>query len=441
MLDVDHDNLRVALDWAARHDPDRALLLAVSLWRYWLDRGHFVEGAGWLERVLEVAVTPSRERGRALFAFALLGARRGLGDRLAGLGDEVVAVAEQSGDPVDVVFARVLRGTLMLSGADLAEVERTATATVVDAERLGALPVVAAARGLAAMAASFREDVPVAKRLFAECLVDLSRVDATAAPFFPATTVCTMLVPVGDTMVPTFEETWLLGRRGGAAQAQGYAQAGLANVHRFAGDLDSALEAVHRSVDVFAEIADPAGLALALNQLGCVERDKGLFDLAEGHLREAMRIREQYGDRRGENMSAANLGLLSAAAGDLENGRRLARLALDRGEAVDDGPGVGGALLNLAVVELLGGERRAARRFAEQAVAAFRPQGYLRLEAWAGQLAAELARDDGDDEACGRYGRAAADLFAGVGCRIGLARAAALPSGRAEREAVPVIAG
>src|SRR6185369_4131695 len=130
-LDVDHDNLRVALDWAVRHDPDRALLLAVSLWRYWLDRGHFVEGAGWLERVLEVAVTPSRDRGRALFAFALLGARRGLGDRLAGLGDEVVAVAEQAGDPVDVVFARVLRGTLMLSGADIAEVERTATATVV----------------------------------------------------------------------------------------------------------------------------------------------------------------------------------------------------------------------------------------------------------------------------------------------------------------------
>jgi tetratricopeptide (TPR) repeat protein len=316
----------------------------------------------------------------------------------------------------------------MLSGADLAQVERTATTAVVDAKRLGALPVVAAARGLAAMAASFREDLPVARQLFAECLVDLSLVDGTAAPFFPATTVCTMLVPVGDAMLPTFEETWLLGRRGGALQAQGYALAGLANVHRFAGDLDSALEAVHRSVDVFAQIADPAGLALALNQLGCVERDRRLFDLAESHLREALRIRGQHGDRRGENMSAANLGLLSAAAGDIENGRRLARLALDRGEAVEDGPGVGGALLNLAVVELFGGEPRVARVYVEQAVAALRPQGYLRLEAWACLLAAELALDDDDDEACVRYGRAAADLFAQVGCRIGLPRAAALRS-------------
>jgi tetratricopeptide (TPR) repeat protein len=269
--------------------------------------------------------------------------------------------------------------------------------------------------------------VPVARQRFAECLIDLSLVDATAAPFFPAMTACAVLVPVGGAMIPTFEETWLLGRRGGAMQARGYAQSGLANVHRFAGDLDSALEAVHRSVEVFAEIADPAGLALALNQLGCVERDKGLFDLAEGHLREALRIREQHGDRRGENLSVANLGLLSAAAGDLANGRRLARLALDRGEAVDDGPGVGGALLNLAVVELFGGEPRIARGFAEQAVAAFRPQGYLRLQGWACLLAAELARNDGDDEALARHGRAAADLFAQVGCRIGRERAAALP--------------
>ena len=60
---------------------------------------------------------------------------------------------------------------------------------------------------------------------------------------------------------------------------------------------------------------------------------------------------------------------------------------------------------------------------------AFHPQGYLRLEAWARLLAAELARDDGDAEALVRHGRAAAELFARVGCRIGTARAAALPLG------------
>ncbi len=434
VLDVDHDNLRAALGWAVRNDQDRALLLGVSLWRYWLARGHFVEGASWLKRVIDVAVTPSRDRGRAVFALAILDARRGLGDRLRGLGDDCVAVAEQSGDPVDVVFARVLRGNLLLSSADLGEVERTATAALADAQRLGAAPLAAAARGLAAMAASFREDVVTAEQRFVECLVDLSLVDATSEPFFPAVTLSMPLVPVGDTVMPVFEETWLLGRRAGAVQARGYALSGLANVHRLARDLDSALETVRRSVEVFAEIGDPAGLALALNHLGCVERDLHLYDLADKHVREALRIREQLGDRRGENLSIANLGLLCAAAGDLNEGRRFARLALDRGEAVEDGPGVAGALLNLAVVELFGGEPRAARGLAEQAVDAFHPQGYLRLEAWACLLAAELALDEGDKEGLVQHGRAATDLFARVGCHIGTTRAAALPlAGRISR--------
>jgi predicted ATPase/DNA-binding SARP family transcriptional activator/tetratricopeptide (TPR) repeat protein len=430
LLDVDHDNLRGALGWALRNDPEQALLLGVSLWRYWLARGHFVEGANWLQRILELVVAPSRERARALFAQAILDARRGLGNRLPGLADAGVAAAEQSNDPAEVVYARVLRGTLLLGGAELDEVERTATAALAEADSLGAGAVAGAARGLAAMAALFREDVPLARQRFADCLAHLSLLDATAAPFFPAVTLSMPLVPVGSTLMPVFEESWLLGRRVGAVQGRGYALSALADAHRLSGDLDNALGAAHLSVDTFAGIDDPAGLAHAFNHLGCIERDRGLFEPADKHLREALRIREQLGDRRGENLCLANLGLLSAAAGDFAEGRRLARVALDRGEAVDDAPGVAGALLDLAVVELLAGQPHAARAIAEQAAEAYQPQGYPRLEAWARLLAAELAGEDRDAEALARHGRAAVALFGRLGCRIGTARAAALPLGQ-----------
>jgi len=427
LLDVDHDNLRAALGWALRHDHDRALLLGVSLWRYWLARGHFVEGVTWLEQILDVAVTPSPERGRALFALAILDARRGRSDRIPDLGRASVAVAEEVGDPVDVVFARVLRGTLLLGLAGLEEPEGIAAAALAEAQRLKAAPVVAAARGLAAMAATIREDVAVAQQRYVECLADLSLVDAGTGPFFPAVTMSGPLIPVGARRVVVFEESWLVGRRGDAIQAQGYALSGLANVHRLADDLDRALEAVRRSADIFAEVDDGAGLALALNQLGCVERDKRLFDAADEHLREALRIREYLGDRRSVSLTLANLGLLSAAAGDHHEGRRVARLALDHGEAVDDGPGTAGALLTLAVVELFADNPHAARALVDQAVEAYRPQGYLRLEAWARLLAAELALEAGDTESVIRHGRPAVDIFARVGCRLGIARAAALP--------------
>jgi predicted ATPase len=433
LLDVDHDNLRAALGWALHNDPEQALLLGVSLWRYWLARGHFVEGADWLERILDQAVAPSRQQARALFGLAILGARRGLGERLPGLADAGVAAAEQSGDSVELVYARVLRGTLLLGGADLDEVERTAAAALAEADALGAEPVACAARGLAALAALFREDVPLARQRFADCVAHLSLLDATAVAFFPAVTLSLPLIPVGTTLVPVFEESWLLGRRVGAVQGQGYAWSALADAHRLCGDLDSALDAVRRSVDLFADLDDAAGLAHASNHLGCIERDRRLFDLADQHLHEALRIREQLGDHRGENLCLANLGLLSAAAGDLAEGRRLARLALDHGEALDDGPGVAGALLGLAVVELLAGERHAARVLAEQSAEAYQPQGYVRLEAWVRLLAAELARDDSDAEALTRHGRAAVALFARLGCHIGTARAAALPLGKRVR--------
>ncbi|MEV8506319.1 BTAD domain-containing putative transcriptional regulator [Actinoplanes sp. NPDC051475] len=427
LLDIDHDNLRAALGWAERHDPGQALLLGVSLWRYWLARGHFVEGAGWLERILAVAPESSPERARAVFALAILDARRGLSDRLPSLGAAAVAAAERSGTPADVTWARLMRGILLVGVAEIDEVERVVEAALAGDGAPPAAPVAATAHWLAALAALFREDVRTARRRFATCLRRLNDVDPAAAPFLPAVTFCMPLAPVGESLVPVFEESWLLGRRVGAVQGHAYALSALGYVCRLAGDLAGALETVHSSVEAFARIDDAAGLAHALNHLGCVERDARLFDPAERHLRQALRLRERLGDRRGENLSLANLGLLSAAAGDVAEGRRLARTALDRGEAVDDGPGVGGALLNLTVVEMFAGARDQARVLVEQAVEAFEPQGYLRLVAWSRLLAAELARDDGDREAVARHGRAAADLFHRLRSEVGISRVGALP--------------
>ena len=43
-LETEHDNLRAGLTFALRRDPQAALRLATSLWRFWLDRGYFAEG-------------------------------------------------------------------------------------------------------------------------------------------------------------------------------------------------------------------------------------------------------------------------------------------------------------------------------------------------------------------------------------------------------------
>jgi predicted ATPase/DNA-binding CsgD family transcriptional regulator len=55
-LDLEHDNLRAALAWARVDAPDSALTIASSLTRFWLMRGFWSEGRGWLGVALDRTV-------------------------------------------------------------------------------------------------------------------------------------------------------------------------------------------------------------------------------------------------------------------------------------------------------------------------------------------------------------------------------------------------
>src|SRR5438445_590148 len=55
-LEIDHDNLRRALDWAIESKSADGLCLASALHRFWLVRGYSAEALGWFNRLL--ASTP-----------------------------------------------------------------------------------------------------------------------------------------------------------------------------------------------------------------------------------------------------------------------------------------------------------------------------------------------------------------------------------------------
>ena len=76
-LETEHDNLRAGLTFALRRDPQAALRLATSLWRFWLDRGYFAEGDRWLDAALVAAARAHRAAREALLASAGLSLRSG----------------------------------------------------------------------------------------------------------------------------------------------------------------------------------------------------------------------------------------------------------------------------------------------------------------------------------------------------------------------------
>jgi len=100
-LDLEHDNLRTAIDRgfadvARRRD---VLTLATSLWWFWTKRGHFAEGRQRLERALEAnQQAPGDLRARALVGLVHLASFQGDAEGTRAMTARALVAARQAGD-------------------------------------------------------------------------------------------------------------------------------------------------------------------------------------------------------------------------------------------------------------------------------------------------------------------------------------------------------
>jgi tetratricopeptide (TPR) repeat protein len=120
-LDLDHDNLRSALTWAAEAGrPDLLLRLVAGMSRYWFFRSFFVEGAEWQARALQIVppetTTPYGELLGWAAQFRLHQGRLTEGQELARRAAEVAGVA---GDPRLSARAENTLGNFHLFRGDL----------------------------------------------------------------------------------------------------------------------------------------------------------------------------------------------------------------------------------------------------------------------------------------------------------------------------------
>ncbi|MEV0612482.1 ATPase [Nonomuraea sp. NPDC050404] len=120
---VEHDNLRTALDHCLTNPADHtALELAAALWFFWYPCGFLREGQHYLERALDRDTGPSIVRNRALWVCSLTLMVQG--DPTAGMvyAAECAGTAEQLGDTAAalaaqamVMAAATIRGDLALA--------------------------------------------------------------------------------------------------------------------------------------------------------------------------------------------------------------------------------------------------------------------------------------------------------------------------------------
>ena len=110
LLELEHDNFRVALDWYRREDPSAALRLANRLTAFWSARGHFSEGRRRLGELLELVPDDDPERVDALGGAGWLATDQGDRASAIPLLDESIERAHATHDVVREAAALYYRG-------------------------------------------------------------------------------------------------------------------------------------------------------------------------------------------------------------------------------------------------------------------------------------------------------------------------------------------
>jgi predicted ATPase/class 3 adenylate cyclase len=131
--ELEHDNLRAALQWGLDRNLEAALRLGGALYMFWVTRG-YTEGRRWLEAALERSESlpipqgeASRQRqvAQAKAYTALSQTAHGDGDWKSGLeaSQQAVALYRQLGDPAGLGFALASLGTMQALQGDLDSAE------------------------------------------------------------------------------------------------------------------------------------------------------------------------------------------------------------------------------------------------------------------------------------------------------------------------------
>ena len=420
---IERENLRVAMAHALKQMPERALRAAVAAWRSWMASGMHAEGLQWLRRALAACSEVSDVHVRALFATAVFEVR--LGRRMeeaAPLGRSIADIGRHDEDPLRRAEAAHLHCLLSWLAAEWDTIDRLLDTAEHDLRSVP--PVRAAHDHLRALLALSRGDPEAALPRLEDALGWLAETPRDVPPFFP---VCTVAFSVGrydGITMPIFEETMLVGRRVGVAQAEAYVLCTRAFADRASGRFSDAAEALDRSLQVFRSLGDRSGEAFALAQLGHLHRTLSETAAAIEFFRRSADIRAAIPDQRGSALSLTGIALAEADRGNAEAARGLAGEAARMLDRSGDNPGVW--LTNLAAIESITGRHRQAAQMVERLLGLRVLPDLFRLIGWNHLMLAQLRERTLDGVGAEAALRAARAVFLRIDDRQGLAVADAV---------------
>ena len=301
-LEAEHDDLRAALASAVAPRPAGGAAPGGALCWFWMARGHFVEGARWLDEALAAAPAPTperRARARAPPAAIDAALRAGASAQIVALGEEALAIARAARRPPGPSRARSSGyGVMAMGRIDCrgrgAQLRRGARARRGDRRRRRR-----AWRSRRRRACSRRcrgENAPAREPVRRTSLALLAAIDDDAAPLFWAIADLAGRGPGGPRQARRAASSRTPSacfRAVRSRAATGYALCNVGEAWRSDGEYGAAREPLERALALFRELDDDPGAGVALNALGNLARSTGELEagrrVARGGARAAPR--------------------------------------------------------------------------------------------------------------------------------------------------------
>jgi tetratricopeptide (TPR) repeat protein len=275
-LDQEHGNLRAALEWAlGRGEIETALRLGAALWFYWILRGRFTEGRGWLAALLARRdAAPPAVRARALLAAGSLAWLQGDLASAPALLEESVECSQQAGDQWGLGVALTFLGGVTMAHGEPMRAQALIEEAVVHSHEAG-------------------ESWALGSALFGQAMVAGAQGNGEAAR---------QLLEKSIALLRSVGERWMLSLALSSAGELAVAQ----EDYEAAGDYFEEAAATAREIDsAVASLAGSGAGAVALLR-GDYARAAAVFAVALAEVRDV-------GHRRG--MAFGLMGLAGAAAG------------------------------------------------------------------------------------------------------------------------------
>jgi len=325
-LEAEHDNLRGALEWSLKSQPEVGLRIATALREFWDTHGHLTEARKWLGIFMDATkeLPPRLLRVRALFAGALFSSRQGDLEGWKACQDEGLSLAESLEDARGIAEGLVSRGLFKeYFENDLEAAESYYHRALESGRKLNEKLLIGQLLGPLAGCALKRYEYARADEIYRESLSLFREAENTkeiAGAYGNLAEVALARRDYGSARASA-EESLALYRELDDRHGIATALRTLSIASHNQGDVQQAHMAAEQGVTLFRQLGDRACLGLTLSVLARHVLGGDDAARAEKIVQEAMKVLHEIGEISGEIGSLDVAGHIALARGDLPNAR------------------------------------------------------------------------------------------------------------------------